>query len=104
MNLWRKAAALPDRLLDRLYSPRPPQFFKDQPPSLSALLPYETVLELERPVVLLSDSGMGVIWEIQPIEHEVSGVDKISRQTKIVADIFGKWTDADLFFQLIYDA
>lgn len=104
MKLWRHAAQWPDRLLDRLFPPKAPDFFKAQPPPLATLLPYEAMLPLERPSCLLADGGMGVMWELTPLEHEVLAIEALRKQTTLLAEAIAKISDQDVAIQLIFDA
>ena len=103
-TLITKVTQAPDRIIDLVRPARPQDFLHAQPVSLHDLLPYETMLDLERPTCLLSDGSLGIIWELEPVAHEVMEHEDIDRRTRLLAEVVGKIRDPDVTFQLIYDA
>ena len=103
-QLVNNLAKTPDRLLDRLRPIKPQDFLRAQPESMAAILPYEAVLDLERPACLLADGSLGIVWELTPLAHEVMELSDITRRSKLLAEVFDKVRDPGLSFQVIYDA
>ena len=103
-SLLSKAAQVSEQLLDALRPASPRDFLKAQPGSFSPLLPYEAVLELERPTCLLGDGSLGLIWELTPLAHEVVELPEIMRRTGLLAEIFDKIRDDEVSFQVIFDS
>lgn len=83
----------------------PPELLQ-QSDSLGPHLPYEDVLDegFSRPVVLLSDGAVALVWRLQLVSHEVMTNDEIEGLSRAVAQVFDALTDDDQVVQLVYDA
>lgn len=73
--------------------------------SVAELLPYETVLEdLERPVVVLDGGSLGLVWELQPLEHEVLPNAQLEQLCGALAGTVQAIVDPDVVFQVISES
>lgn len=83
----------------------PPEL-KAQSESLGRALPYEDVLDegFARPVVLLADGSVGLVWRCTTLAHEVLTNEALAERSRAVARVFECLTDADQVLQLVYDA
>jgi hypothetical protein len=77
-----------------------------QSPSMGEALPYEDVLEddFERPVVLLSDGSVALVWRLSPLSHEVLTNEQVAERARGVARVFDALTEPDQVVQLLFDA
>lgn len=93
---WMRARLSPYFLPDELHA---------QPTPLHAELPYEDFLTdgLERTVVLLSDGGIGLVWELALVEHEFLRNDEIVARCEGVAKVLGCLQERDMVAQLIFE-
>lgn len=69
--------------------------------SLADVLPYETVLEGERPVVLLDGGSVGVVWELEPVEHERLPDAQLAAWAETLGGIVQQVVDPAVVFQVI---
>lgn len=73
--------------------------------SLSEVLPHEVVLGgLGRPVVLLDGGSVGVIWELELVEHEVLPAARLEEWSTTLAGCVQGIVDPDVVFQVILDS
>jgi hypothetical protein len=77
-----------------------------QAPSVGDALPYEDVLEgdFERPVVLLSDGAVALVWRLQLVSHEVMSNEEVAERARAVARVFDALAEPDQVVQLLFDA
>ncbi|NBW81406.1 hypothetical protein EBR21_06595, partial [bacterium] len=96
--------SLPDHVLEWMRPKHMPEYFKAQAGKLSSVLPYERMLELERPVCLLSDGSLGVVWEIDLLPHETLGQAELERRLTSLGEIVEKVRSEKAAFQFIFDS
>lgn len=77
-----------------------------QSDSLARELPYEDVLDdgFARPVVLLSDGAVGLVWRLALVAHEVLGNDDIQGLSREVSRVLEVLDASDQVAQFVYDA
>jgi hypothetical protein len=93
-----------EKLIDQLRPMKPYDFLRAQVPSFTHLLPYETVLDLERPTVLLSDGSLGVVWELTPFSHETLPHEELERLCGSIGRILGDIKHPEAALQVIFDS
>lgn len=92
-------------LRERLSPYYVPNELKQLPPSLAVQLPYEQVLtKLDHPTVLLQDGGIGVAWELRPLEHEMMPNELLLERCDQLAVSLSRLRERDLVMQLIFQA
>ena len=95
---------LPDEFLEAMRPSRVPDFLLSQAEKLSSVLPYERILSWERPLCLLSDGSLGVVWELGLLQHETLSQTELERRLSTVAEIIEKVRSEKAVFQFIFDA
>ena len=95
---------LPDEFLEAMRPSRVPDFLLGQAEKLSSVLPYERILSWERPLCLLSDGSLGVVWELGLLQHETLSQTELERRLSTVAEIIEKVRSEKAVFQFIFDA
>ena len=78
--------------------------FKPNPPSLAQHLFYEEVLEGERPIQVLRDGSLGVMWEIDPLCHETMGLSELNLICEQLARALGDIRHPEASLQVIWDS
>ena len=66
-------------------------------------LPYIDVFELERNYILLADGSLGVLYEMDLIEHEVMSFADLDNEMKKFQTLFEKINIKDVSIQIIFD-
>lgn len=93
-----------EKLMDQLRPMKPYDFLRAQVPSFTHLLPYETVIEGERPMVLLSDGSLGVLWELTPFSHETMSPSEMERLSGSLGRILGEIKHPEAALQVIFES
>lgn len=93
-----------DRIAAKVTQKKVPACFQAQASKLAALLPYETVLNRNRPLFLMSDGALGVMWEIDAIAHETVELSELARKLEALSKIFLSTSRFQTAFQVIYDS
>jgi hypothetical protein len=101
---FESVCSLPDHVLERMRPTRMPDYFKAQAAKLGSVLPYECMLDLERPVCLLSDGSLGVVWEIDLLPHETLSQAELERRLTSLGEIVEKVRSEKAAFQFIFDS
>lgn len=105
MSFLKAARRVSSHLLNYVAPLKAPEFATAQVPALGSFLPFEHPLAFDgRELFVLSDGGLGALYELDPVAHEVLSDEDLEAVVGRLGNAFGGFTDPDLVFQVIFES